>query len=159
MSKIIVGMADYAVARKPTRLITLGLGSCVGIALYDPRTEIGGLVHIMLPSVNQARSKDNKAKFADTGIAHLVEEMQKEGAVKRRMVAKIAGGASMFSFTSESHMNIGERNVEMTKKVLDELKLQIIAEDTGLDYGRTIELDTETGMLQVRSILKGNKEI
>jgi chemotaxis protein CheD len=120
MSKIIVGVADYAVARKPTRLITMGLGSCVGISLYDPYTQIGGLVHIMLPSIDHARSKDNKAKFADTGIAYLMEEMQKEGAMKRRVVAKIAGGASMFSFTNESNMNIGERNVEMTKKVLDD---------------------------------------
>jgi len=159
MSKIIVRMADYAVARKPTRLVSLGLGSCVGIALYDPQVQIGGLVHIMLPSVNLARSKDNKAKFADTGIAHLVKEMQKEGALKQRMVAKIAGGASMFSFTSDCQMNIGERNVEMTKKVLAELGVKIIAEDTGMDYGRTIELDTETGMLQVRSMRKGNKEI
>lgn len=159
MSKIIVGVADYAVARNPTRLITMGLGSCVGISLYDPYTQIGGLVHIMLPSIDHSRSKDNKAKFADTGIAYLLEEMQKEGAMKRRVVAKIAGGASMFSFTNESLMNIGERNVEMTKKVLDDLKVQVVAEDTGKDYGRTIELNTETGMLQVRSILKGNKEI
>lgn len=159
MSKIIVGMADYAVARKPTRLITMGLGSCVGITLYDPYVQIGGLVHIMLPSVNHGRSKANKAKFADTGIAYLMEEMQKKGAVKRRVVAKIAGGSSMFSYNNESQMNIGERNVEMTKKVLDELKVQVVSEDTGKDYGRTIELNTETGMLQVRSVRNGNKEI
>jgi len=152
-------MADYAVAKKPTNLVTLGLGSCVGIALYDPYVRVGGLVHIMLPSIDHARSKDNRVKFADTGIAYLVEEMENMGAVKRRLVAKIAGGASMFSFGNGGKLNIGKHNVEMTKKILDELQIQIIAEDTGKNYGRTIELDTGTGVLYVRSMRKDNKEL
>ncbi len=159
MNRIIVGMADYAIIKCPTKVATLGLGSCIGITLYDPQVKIGGLVHIMLPSIDQARSKENKAKFADTGIVQLVEEMVKQGAVKRRIEAKIAGGASMFSFGNNSQLKIGLRNAEMTKKVLKDLNIPIISEDTGDKYGRTIELDPCNGILHVKSALKGSKEI
>ncbi|WP_094228396.1 chemotaxis protein CheD [Methanolobus psychrotolerans] len=154
---IIVGMADSAVARKPVKLTTLGLGSCVGISLYDKSTGVGGMVHIMLPSIEQARSKDNRAKFADTGIPALLDSMVEEGAYKHRTTAKIAGGASMFSFNSNTQLNIGERNVTATKQSLKELRIPIIAEDIGLNYGRTIILDTENGELTVKSALKGIK--
>ncbi|WMW22351.1 chemotaxis protein CheD [Methanolobus mangrovi] len=154
---IIVGMADSAVAKKPTKLTTLGLGSCVGISLYDKSTYIGGMVHIMLPSIDQARSKENMAKFADTGIPSLLDSMVDEGAYKHRITAKIAGGASMFSFNSSTQLNIGERNIAATKQVLKELKIPIIAQDTGLNYGRTIILDTENGELTVKSAIKGIK--
>ena len=159
MNKIIVGMADYAVTKSPVKLVTLGLGSCVGIAMYDSQVRVGGLVHIMLPSIEQARSKDNKAKFADTGIVYLLEEMAKQGAVKRRIESKIAGGASMFSFGKNSQLQIGKRNVEATKRVLIDLRIPIVAEDTGKDYGRTIELDTDTGELLIKSAARINKTV
>ncbi|WMW24480.1 chemotaxis protein CheD [Methanolobus sediminis] len=154
---IIVGMADSAVAKKPAKLTTLGLGSCVGISLYDKSTGVGGMVHIMLPSIENARAKDNIAKFADTGISALLDEMVETGAYKHRTTAKIAGGASMFSFNSKTQLNIGERNVSATKDALKQLKIPIIAEDTGKNYGRTIVLDTENGELTVKSALKGIK--
>ena len=154
---IIVGMADSAVAKKPAKITTLGLGSCVGIAMYDKRSYVGGMVHIMLPSVENARSKDNLAKFADTGIPHLLDCMLAEGANKSGIKAKIAGGARMFSFSSNAQLNIGERNVIATKEVLRQLRIPIIAEDTGENYGRTIVLDTEDGRLTVKSALKGEK--
>lgn len=154
---IIVGMADSAVAKKPAKLTTLGLGSCVGISLYDKSTGVGGMVHIMLPSIENARSKENIAKFADTGIPALIDNMIDEGAYKHRTTAKIAGGASMFSFNSKNQLNIGERNVEATKLALKDLKIPILAEDTGQNYGRTIILDTENGELTVKSALKGMK--
>lgn len=90
---------------------------------------------------------------------HLVEEMVKQGAVKRRLEAKIAGGASMFSFGEKSQIKIGQRNAEMTKNVLKNLNIPIISEDTGDKYGRTIELESCNGVLHVKSALKGNKEI
>ncbi|MBP1908891.1 chemotaxis protein CheD [Methanolobus bombayensis] len=154
---IIVGMADSAVVKKPEKLTTLGLGSCVGISLYDKSTGVGGMVHIMLPSIESARSKENIAKFADTGIPSLVDDMVDAGAYKHRTTAKIAGGASMFSFNSNTQLNIGERNVTATKNTLDGLKIPIVAEDTGQNYGRTIVLDTENGELTVKSALKGIK--
>lgn len=154
---IIVGMADSAVTKKPEKLTTLGLGSCVGISLYDKGNGVGGMVHIMLPSIEQARSKDNIDKFADTGIPALLDNMVAEGANQRRITAKIAGGASMFSFKANTQLNIGERNVAATKESLKLLKIPIIAEDTGKNYGRTIVLDTDNGELTVKSALKGIK--
>lgn len=154
---IIVGMADSAVARKPAKISTLGLGSCVGVAMYDKTSCIGGMVHIMLPSVENARSKDNLAKFADTGIPYLLKCMVEEGAARNAVKAKIAGGARMFSFSSNAQLNIGERNVSATKEALKKLRIPLVAEDTGENYGRTIILDTENGELTVKSALKGQK--
>lgn len=156
---IVIGMADYAVTRSPEKLTTLGLGSCVGIALYDPVTKIGGMIHIMLPTIENARFTDNRAKFADSGIHFLVEEMIRIGASRRRMVAKIAGGAKMFSFNSDVNLNIGERNIQATKVVLAEMKVPIIAEDVGKNYGRTVVLDTDTGVYYIKSAIKGENII
>lgn len=156
---IVIGMADYAVTRSPEKLTTLGLGSCVGIALYDPVTKIGGLLHIMLPTIENARFTDNCAKFADSGIPCLVEEMIRIGAVRRRLVAKIAGGAKMFSFNSDTNLNIGERNIQATKIVLSEMKVPIISEDVGKNYGRTVVLDTDTGVYYIKSAIKGENVI
>ncbi|MDD3043118.1 MAG: chemotaxis protein CheD [Methanosarcinaceae archaeon] len=155
-NKIVVGIADCAVAKKPLKLSTVGLGSCVGITVYDKKIHLGGLLHIMLPSIRQARLKANPAKFADSGIEYLLEEVKKEGAVKRRLEAKIAGGASMFA---NSSFNIGERNIRSVKQTFEDLDIPIVAEDTGKNYGRTIIFDTSTGTLHIKSAFKGNKEI
>ena len=157
-----VGMADLKVCPYPKAITTLGLGSCVGIALYDPTTKIAGLAHIMLPDSTQIRNNENKAKFADTGIAQLVEEMVKAGASKSRMVAKIAGGAQMFAFQNVNNsdmVRIGERNVEATKKTLKALNIRILSEDTGLNYGRTVEFYSETGDFVIKSVGKPIKTI
>ncbi len=100
MSQMIkVGMADLNICKSPNAITTLGLGSCIGIALYDPVTKIGGLAHIMLPDSTQIRNNANIAKFADTGITELVSRMVRAGASRTRLVAKIAGGAKMFEVT------------------------------------------------------------
>lgn len=159
-SKIKVGMADLKIARAPFILTTLGLGSCVGIALYDSKAKVGGLAHIMLPDSTQIKVNNNVAKFADTAIVKLIECMQSEGALASRMVAKIAGGAHMFEFTNvDENMRIGTRNVVAVKRMLELNSIPIIAEDTGANYGRTIELDTTTGILLVKTIGHGIKEI
>lgn len=161
MSKVIkVGMADYNLGKERDVLTTLGLGSCVGITLYDPALKIAGLVHIMLPSSKAIKNNSNLAKFADTGVQLLLEELLKSGANKRRLVSKIAGGAQMFSFDSKNDiMKIGERNVIASKEVLKNLKIPIISEDIGGNFGRTIELYCETGILMVKTIGHGIKEI
>lgn len=160
-NKIIkVGMADLSIACAPDILTTLGLGSCVGIALYDPSTKIGGLAHIMLPDSTQIKNNENKAKFADTAIIVLVNEMVKIGARRNRIVAKIAGGAHMFEFKNmDDMMRIGTRNVAAVIKHLNEMKIPVIAQDTGKSYGRTIELHTLTGTLRVKTIGYGIREI
>ena len=160
MKIIKVGMVDLNVTKAPGILTTLGLGSCVGIALYDKHNKIAGLAHIMLPSSKEIQNNENKAKFADTGIDLLIEKMTREGARKEFLIAKIAGGAQMFSFNkNNSILKIGERNVRATKKKLSELNIKIISEDTGGNYGRTIELNAEDGSLLVKTIGHGIKII
>jgi chemotaxis protein CheD len=155
-----VGMADLQSARHPCVLTTLGLGSCVGIALYDSVRKIAGLAHIMLPSSQQAKNNSNIAKFADTAIYKLIDDMVKLGASQTSIVAKLAGGAQMFSFSDASEMmRIGARNVIASKVILGSLKISIIAEDTGGNYGRTIELNSENGKLMIKTIGHGVKEI
>lgn len=155
-----VGMADLSIAKEPDILTTLGLGSCVGIALYDASLKLGGLAHIMLPDSTQIKNNSNKAKFADTAIELLLEQMINKGARKNRMVAKIAGGAHMFDFKNmDDMMRIGTRNVTAVTQILKEIHIPIIAQDTGDNYGRTIELHTLTGMLRVKTIGHGVREI
>jgi len=148
-----VGIAEYQVARSPHRLLTLGLGSCVGVALYDPVARIGGLAHVMLPDSKQFRSGGKPAKFADLGVAVLVKELQRAGSRNGRMVAKLAGGAQMFFGNNRAmQMAIGERNVEAVRKALKELGIKIAAEDVGGSVGRTISLDTSDGLLTIRTL-------
>ena len=161
MSEIIqVGMADLNVCVAPNGIPTLGLGSCVGIALRDPVTKIGGLAHIMLPDSTSIRNNTNIPKFADTGIEELVKQVVAKGASRARLVAKIAGGAQMFAFQTKSDMvRIGERNVEASKKKLRELKIPILAEDTGKNYGRTVIFYPETGDFIIRAVGKAESVI
>lgn len=155
-----VGMADLKVLKHPGVLTTLGLGSCIGICLYDPVTKVTGMAHIMLPSSQAIRNNANPAKFADTAIVLMVDEMKLLGAVQKRLVCKIAGGAQMFSFTSKNDMmKIGERNAEAVREIISEMKIPIIADDTGGNYGRTIEFDSENGKLLIKTIGHGIKEI
>ena len=116
-----VGMADLNVCKAPDGLTTLGLGSCIGLTLYDPVTKIGGMVHYMLPDSTKVSNNSNKAKFADTGIDELLEKVIAAGASRSRLVAKIAGGAKMFEVSGLSDVgNIGARNAEAAKKILKE---------------------------------------
>ncbi|SCY13326.1 chemotaxis protein CheD [Alkaliphilus peptidifermentans] len=162
MQKVIkVGMADLQVVEEPDILTTLGLGSCVGIALYDRHKKIAGLAHIMLPSSTQIKNNSNLAKFADTAIEVLIKDMLKRGASMGRLTAKIAGGAQMFSFGNNGGdlMKIGYRNTIATKEILEKYRISILAEDTGGNHGRTIEFYSETGDLLVKTIGYGVKTI
>jgi chemotaxis protein CheD len=160
MSDIIkVGMADLKTCLPPNGITTLGLGSCVGVAIRDKNNKVGGLAHVMLPDSTVIAGQTNIAKFADTGITELIRQMEKLGANKRNMVAKIAGGAQMFAVSSRSGMNVGERNVEAVKKKLKEFGIPILAEDTGLNYGRTVIFYPETGEYVIKSVGKPEKKI
>lgn len=155
-----VGMADYKVGKAPATLISYGLGSCVGVSLYDPQLKIGGLLHIMLPDSKQARSSDNPAKFADTGLPLMLEDVLKLGASRSRLVAKIAGGAQMFAFANATDiMRVGARNAEAITKLLQEEHIPLKAQDVGGTYGRTVSIDLNTGLYTVRTIAKGEKQI
>ena len=155
-----VGMADLKTGKDPDILTTLGLGSCIGIALWDPATRIGGLAHVMLPDSTKIRNNSNIAKFADTGITELVRQMEALGVQKRRLVAKIAGGARMFEVSGSTSVgNIGEKNALASKEKLKELGIPILAEDTGLNYGRTVELNCANGDYVIKAVGKPVKTI
>jgi chemotaxis protein CheD len=151
-----IGMAEVCTANHPAVLVTLGLGSCVGICLYDKTKKIVGMAHIMLPSSKDIKNNSNRAKFADTAVELLITGMVKYGAERRRITAKIAGGAQMFSFSSANElMRIGERNVHAVREELKRLTIPILAEDVGGNYGRTIEFYSENGALGVKTIGHG----
>lgn len=153
-------MADLNIAKSPDSLTTLGLGSCIGLTLYDPVAKIGGLVHYMLPDSTKLKNNSNIAKFGDTGIRELYKKMIEKGASPTRMVAKIAGGAKMFEVSGLSSVgNVGERNAEEAKIILKELKVRLVAEDTGLNYGRTVVLNCENGEYLIKSVGKPQKVI
>ncbi|BEU87186.1 chemotaxis protein CheD [Selenomonas sp. TAMA-11512] len=155
-----VGIADYKVSKAPDVIISYGLGSCVGVSLYDPQTKIGGLLHILLPDSTQARAQEKEAKFADTGVPLLVKDVVAKGASKGRLVAKVAGGAQMFAFANASDlMKVGTRNVEAVKAALKKEGIRIVGEDTGANYGRTVQIDLETGVYTVKAIGKPEKQI
>jgi chemotaxis protein CheD len=159
-TRIIVGMADLNVLKSKGILTTLGLGSCVGIALYDHINKVGGLAHIMLPDSSQIVNNNNIAKFADTAILKLRQDMIRIGANKAIIKAKIAGGAQMFAFNSaDDKLRVGDRNIESTINILKRNNIPLIGRDTGLNYGRTVELNVETGEFLIKTVGKGNKYI
>ncbi|MCX7614202.1 MAG: chemotaxis protein CheD [Clostridiales bacterium] len=151
---VVVGISDQQIVSPTDTLITYALGSCVGICLYDYAQKIAGLSHIMLPEANSGLNKKETYKFANTAIEELVNTMERHSCKRYRLTAKIAGGANMFATSGKS---IGERNVEMVKQELQRLRIRILAEDTGANYGRTVEFDPEDGSMVVKSVGKGHK--
>lgn len=155
-----VGMADLNICKSPNIITTLGLGSCIGLTFYDPVTKVGGMVHYMLPDSTKVRNNANIAKFADTGIDELLKRVLAAGANRNRLVAKIAGGAKMFEVSGMSDIgNIGARNAEAAKMILNKMRIKLVAEDTGLNYGRTVELHCDTGDFYIKSVGKPVKII
>jgi chemotaxis protein CheD len=161
MNTIRVGMADLNTGSSPDRLKTLGLGSCVGVTLYDPLTKTGGMAHVMLPSSDISRGTEVKvAKYANTAIPELIRLLVNSGVHPRNLIAKLAGGAQMFIFKGgQDQLRIGPRNVEACKELLLAYSIPLISEETGGSIGRTIELDTETGKLHIWTIRQEAKTI
>jgi len=144
------GIGEMKVAHNPHQLIIMGLGSCIGLALYDRNARVGGIAHIMLPDGKGDGGNTGKCcKFADRAVPVLLKEMLRGNAKKERIVAKIAGGASMFS--AMDTLRIGERNTEVVKEALKKERIRLVAEDTGRDCARTVTLDTCTGEFSVKT--------
>ncbi|GGG12213.1 chemotaxis protein CheD [Paenibacillus abyssi] len=156
-----IGMADLNVATDGAMIKTTGLGSCVGVTLFDPKVKVAGMAHVMLPLSSIAReSTFNIAKYADTALPELLRRLAAAGARRERLIAKLAGGAQMFAFSGQSDtMRIGPRNVEACKMMLSQYSIPVMGEDTGGNYGRTIELDSSTGVLVIKSVQYGVKEL
>lgn len=159
-NEVKVGIADLNLVLDPGTIMTIGLGSCIGIALYDRVLKVAGLSHIMLPDSTQFKNVSNPMKFADSAIPILIEKMHKQGCRKQNIVAKIAGGASMFNFSDKSIISdIGKRNSEAVKKTLKDIGIPVIAEDTGGDKGRTMILEASTGKVMLKVVGRGTIEL
>ena len=155
MEVIRVGMAELKICKAPKALTTIGLGSCVGICLWDTSAGVGGLAHIMLPDSTKIRKNDNIYKFADTAIDELINRMVVAGANSYSIKEKIAGGAQMFAFQSNSDaVCIGQQNVEAVKNKLKKENIPILAEDCGGSHGRTIVFYPQTGKLSIKAFDK-----
>lgn len=150
-NETIVFMSEYKVLAEEGVLKTVGLGSCVGIALYDPFTLVGGLAHILLPSATEGRNINKKkpGTYADIAIEFLIHEMEKFGASISRLWAKIAGGGEMFGTFGNLPINVGSMNVSSVKTILRNKRIPLIGEDTGGNKGRTMRLDVACGLVYV----------
>jgi chemotaxis protein CheD len=147
-----VDMAQFRVGEAPMRLMTMALGSCLGIALYDPQTRIGALAHAMHPRRERVKNNMNRAKFVDSVIPLLVERMLQWGARREKIVAKIFGGARMFDGFEGCRgiLQIGDENIAAAREVLGELGIPLVAECVGGTSGRTVILDVSDGSVLVR---------
>lgn len=154
---ITIGIGDLKVCKSPDVLVTYALGSCVGVCLLDATVGVGGLSHVMLPESNPASAAATPMRFADTALPMLISQMERMGASRSHLTAKIAGGATMFAAASDK-FNIGERNLEAVRRFLHSNHIPILAEDVGLDYGRTQFFYPETGIMEIRAAAKGNKQ-
>ena len=151
MSQIIVGISDLKVSGNIRDvLITYALGSCIGVAVYDPYVKVGGLLHFMLPdsSLDGNKAQKNPAMFADTGIPLLFKSCYKLGAKKKRMIVKVAGGASILDNTN--YFRIGKKNITALRKMFWRNNVLIDSEDTGKNYNRTVELHISDGKVLVK---------
>ncbi|OQO88079.1 chemotaxis protein CheD [Enterococcus casseliflavus] len=149
-----VGISEYKIAQAPTRLITVGLGSCIGTIIYDEASHIGGLSHIMLPDSQPFLHKREikPEKFADLALPAMVAELEQK--IRRpRFQAKIVGGANMFQFqTLNTASNIGQRNIEAVEEVLARLNIPIVAKHVGGSAGRTMIVDLQDFKTMVRQV-------
>lgn len=158
--KILVSMADLKVTKAPNTLTTIGLGSCVGICLFDIQNNIIGLAHAMLPDSKLIVNNSNKSKFVDTSISLLIDEMLLFGANRKNIKAKVAGGAQMFKTdTLYDNMRIGEKNSIAAKAILKELNIPLVSLDVGGNHGRTITFEPYKGELEIKTIGLGIKKI
>jgi chemotaxis protein CheD len=159
--EVIVRVADLKVGGPGDVLVTIGLGSCVAIVLYDSAVQVGGLAHVLLPSpALSRRQQQNPAKCPQTALPLLLEEMARRGASPRRITARIAGGASMFaSLTAPGTINMGERNVVASRNALMTHGIPLVAEDVGADYGRTVRFQVGDGRVDISSVAHGSRAL
>lgn len=150
---VTVRMADYKLCTAPNKITTIGLGSCVGIVVYDPGIKVCGMLHAMLPDSTRIRNNSNRMKFVDSGMEDMLKELLLAGVNKRRLAAKLAGGAKMFEFGAENDItSIGDQNVQSAKKMLMHYGIPLLAEDTGKNFGRTIIFDSATNELEIKAV-------
>lgn len=153
-----VGIGQIVVsADRATVISALGLGSCIGVVMFDPSAHVAGMAHVMLPE-SGGKAGPLPGKFADTAVPALLEELGRIGGERTRLVVKIAGGAQMFGAGSGGGLlKIGERNAEAVGDALTAAGLRIRGSDTGGSRGRTMGVTVGTGVVTVRAV--GAEEI
>lgn len=148
-----VGMAELKIAKAPGKIAALGLGSCIAICAYDAVVKVGGIAHVMLPLSSMATGDNNRAKFGDTALPFLLEEIVKMGAERNRLDIKLVGGAEMFMFeTKNERLKIGERNLQVIEDACQKLGLRISSRCVGGNSGKSVTMDLENGEVQVKTI-------
>ena len=150
---ISVGLGEVCVTKDPsTSLACFGLGSCISLCIYDPVSKVAGMAHIVLPKSNHSSPGKASAKYADIAIPLLLEEMYKHGAVKSRLVVKLAGGAQMIQAAGfNDTLEMGVKNLEMTRNILASEGIRLSAADTGGSQGRSVWLSAISGKVTVRT--------
>lgn len=150
--EIFVRVAECAAGDSNAVLATLGLGSCVAVALFDPERVVGGMAHILLPSRSLSRATDNPGRFPQTALPLLLEQMLALGARRPGLTARLVGGASMFAnLVPAGSMQMGDRNVIAVREVLNQLAIPIVGEEVGGNFGRSVWFTVSTGQVMVRS--------
>lgn len=148
-----VTVADWAADQGSVDLLTLGLGSCVAIMLYDKDAKVGGMAHVLLPSRSLARDASNPAKFPETAVPLLLQRMTRLGAEPRRIVAKLAGGASMFAaLMTPGTIQMGERNIVASRNALRDADVSVTAEAVGGAQGRSVRFHLADGSVEIRTV-------
>ena len=156
--EILVRVADLKVGSADDVLVTLGLGSCVAILLYDARVKVGGMAHILLPSRSLTRQSDNLAKFPQTAVPALLTEMALRGADPLRLTARLVGGASMFaSLAPRGSIQMGERNLVASREILSTQGIPLIGQAVGGDFGRSVWFRVGDGKIEIRSVMHGDQ--
>lgn len=148
--QIRVYMSELYVAKAPIELISLGLGSCIGVVLYDAYKKVGGLAHVVLPFTDETPMKPGK--YGNTAVKALIYDMISTGARRSRMTAKLFGGANMFPCLHQGKQSIGEANLESVTQILDQYNIPIIAKEVGGSVGRTIFFSTDTGFVRLKTM-------
>jgi chemotaxis protein CheD len=149
----VVTVADWAADQGESDLVTLGLGSCVAIMLYDKEAKAGAMAHVLLPSKSLARDATNPAKFPETAVPLLLQRMAQLGADQRRITAKLAGGASMFAaLMTPGTIQMGERNIVASRNALRDAAVPITAESVGGAQGRSVRFHLVDGRVEVRTV-------
>jgi chemotaxis protein CheD len=152
MSEIVVGIADLKFSNNPEDvLVTYALGSCIAVAIYDPKVKVAGLLHYMLPesALDMNKARENPGMFADTGVQLLFKSCYSLGAEKKRIITKVAGGANIIDNTN--YFRIGEKNIMALRKIFWRNNVFIDSEDTGKNYNRTVRMNVANGNIHVKS--------
>jgi chemotaxis protein CheD len=158
--ELVVRVADLRIGVADDVLVTVGLGSCVAIILYDAEAKVGGLAHTLLPSPALSRRDSNPAKFPQTAVPRLLELMQADGASPSRITARLAGGASMFAaLAPPGTVQMGERNLVAARQALNAHGVPVVGEAVGGDFGRTVRLRVGDGLVEVSTVAHGVQQL